>query len=143
MSHINCVARGFGLWLVVASLGLGGCYAHARAEPVLVEAEYTPVHLDIYPHTVYEGRVVYLVDGHWYTRDRGRWVYYRVEPRPLYRQRVVVQQAPRAQDRRPPRRVVHERRYERERDRRHDRHDADRVRERREVHEAPPAMHRD
>lgn len=96
MSQSNCATRSFGLWLAVAALGVTGCYAHARAEPVFVEADYTPVHLDIYPHTVYEGRVVYLVNDHWYTRDRGRWVYYRVEPTPLYRQRVVVRQAPRA-----------------------------------------------
>jgi hypothetical protein len=36
------------------------------------------------------------VDGRWYTRDRDRWVYYAVEPEPLYRYRVHVQRAPRA-----------------------------------------------
>jgi hypothetical protein len=128
-------------WLVIAALGLTGCYAHASTEPVWVEADYTPARIEAYPHTVYEGRVVYLVNDHWYTRERGRWVYYRVEPEPLYRQRVVVQQAPPAPHRHAAPRVVRERRYY-DHDGRHHHHDGDRMRERRNVHEAPPAIPR-
>jgi hypothetical protein len=144
MSHCIRITRGFGLCLTVAALGLTGCYARAHAD--FAEADYTPVHLDAYPHTVYEGRVVYLVNDRWYTRDQGRWVYYRVEPTPLYRQRVVVHQAPRAPARHAPPHVARGRHIERDdrhHDRRHDRHDPERVRERHDVHQAPPAMHRD
>lgn len=139
MSNSNRVVSRFAVWLTLAALGVGGCYAHASTEPVWVEAEYTPARIEVYPHTVYEGRTVYLVNDHWYTRERGRWVYYRVEPEPLYRQRAIVQKAPPAPHRHGRPRVVHERRGEREH--RHHR-EADRVRERHHVHEAPPAMHR-
>ena len=74
----------------------GGCYAEAGAEPEYVEATAPPVDVDIAPHYEYGGRTVYYVNDHWYTRDRGRWVYYRNEPQPLYRQRRYVQSAPRA-----------------------------------------------
>lgn len=124
-------------WLLVA-LGLTGCYAHATAEPLWVEADYTPARIDVYPHTVYEGRVVYLVNDHWYTRERGRWVYYRVEPAPLYRQRMVVRRAPPAPPRHAPARVVRGRHEHDE----HHHHDRDRMRERRSVHDAPPAIPR-
>ena len=73
-----------------------GCYAEAGAEPAYVEADAAPVDIDVAPHYEYEGRTVYYVNDHWYARDRGRWVYYRNEPQPLYRQRSYVQSAPRA-----------------------------------------------
>jgi len=144
MSHPSCITRGLGVCFTLAALGLTDCYARGHAE--FAEADYTPVHLDVYPHTVYEGRVVYLVNDHWYTRDQGRWVYYRVEPTPLYRQRVVVQQAPLAPARHAPPKAARGRHDERDRhhhDRHDDRRDAERVRERHNVHQAPPAMPRD
>ena len=109
--------------IAIATLG-GGCYARARAEPaVFVEAEYEPVRVETYPRVVYEGRYVYYVEDRWYTRDGDRWVYYRVEPEPLRRQRVYVQSAPRAPERR----------------RRHHHHDRDRPRDERRFYSAPPA----
>jgi hypothetical protein len=141
MSNSNHATRALALGLALAVLGLPGCYARATAEPAFVEAEYAPVQVDVYPHTVYEGRVVYLVNDHWYTRDRGRWVYYRVEPTPLYRQRLVVQQAPPARARHAPPVVTRGRHIERQRYP-HERREPDRVRERHYVHEAPPAMPR-
>jgi len=135
---MRLVEQNFRSWLLVIALGLTGCYAHGRADAVWVEADYTPAQIEVYPHTVYEGRVVYLVNDHWYTRDRGRWVYYRTEPEPLYRQRLVVQQAPPAPPRHaPPPRVVRGRHHDG-----HHHHDGDRLRERRSVHEAPPAIPR-
>jgi hypothetical protein len=78
-----------------------GCYAEAGAEP---ESEYVeapaPVDIAVAPHYDYEGRTVYYSNDHWYAQDRGRWVYYRNEPQPLYRQRTHVQEAPRARDER-------------------------------------------
>jgi hypothetical protein len=116
--------------VVIGAAALGtGCYAHARAEPaVFVEAEYEPVRVETYPRYVYEGRTVYYVRDRWYTRDGDRWVYYRVEPETLRRQRVYVQSAPPA----PERRRKH--RHDRDRDRDHDR-----SRDERRFHSAPPA----
>ena len=76
-----------------------GCYAEAGAEPVYVDATVTPVEVETAPSYYYEGRTVYYVHDHWYTRDRDHWVYYRTEPAPLARHRVEVQRAPRAPER--------------------------------------------
>ena len=76
-----------------------GCYAEAGAEPAYVEATTDPGIVDTAPQYSYEGRTVYYVNNHWYARDRGRWVYYRSEPAPLYRHRTHVQEAPRAPNR--------------------------------------------
>jgi hypothetical protein len=93
--------------LVVRALGAaalmalaGGCYAEAGAEPEYVETTAAPVDVAVAPHYEYEGRTVYYANDHWYARDRNRWVYYRNEPPVLYRQRVHVQEAPRARDER-------------------------------------------
>ena len=41
-----------------------------------------------YPHTSYEGRLVYCVSGRWgYPHDQG-WSYHRSEPAPLVRYRL-------------------------------------------------------
>jgi hypothetical protein len=88
---------------------LGGCYAHAGAEPAYVETTYVPAHVETYPSYYYEGRTVYLIDERWYYRQpTGRWVYYREEPPTLYRQRMVVRQAPPARPR-PPAAPAHHR----------------------------------
>jgi len=71
-----------------------GCVASLQAEPVYVEASDVPVNVEVYPHTYYEGRTVYLVNDHWYYRDGTRWQYYREEPAPLNRHRTYIQQAP-------------------------------------------------
>lgn len=107
----------------LTAFGAVGCYAHA--EPAYVEARVAPVYVDTYPRTYYEGRTVYLIDGHWYFQDRGRWVYYRREPEPLYRERVYIERAPRA-----PHRYHYERSYER-----------GAVRPREPYYSAPPARH--
>lgn len=97
------------LFLCLASLSTG-CVARVTPAPAYVEATYVPDDIEYYPHTVYDGRVVYLVDDRWYYREGPRWVYFRDEPAPLYRQRAYayrqypyyyrqrpyVQQAPRA-----------------------------------------------
>jgi hypothetical protein len=94
------------LRLVASALGaaalmalVSGCYADAGAEPEYVEAS-APVDIAVAPHYDYEGRTVYYSHDHWYAQDRGRWVYYRNEPQPLYRQRTHVQEAPRAKEER-------------------------------------------
>jgi len=82
------------------ALSLGGCYASARAEPAYVETTYVPARVETYPSYYYEGRTVYLIDGRWYYRQpAGTWVYYREEPPTLYRQRMVIRQAPPARPR--------------------------------------------
>jgi hypothetical protein len=93
--------------LVVRALGAaaimalaGGCYAEAGAEPEYVETTAPAVDIAVAPHYEYEGRTVYYANDRWYARDRDRWVYYRKEPQTLYRQRVHVQEAPRARDQR-------------------------------------------
>jgi hypothetical protein len=78
------------------------CYAEAH--PAYVETSAAPVDIEVAPHAYYEGRTVYYVNDRWYGHDHGRWGYYRDEPRPLVRQRVHVERAPRAPHQ------VHERR---------------------------------
>ncbi|HEY4104105.1 MAG TPA: hypothetical protein VGM44_09445 [Polyangiaceae bacterium] len=99
-----------------------GCYAEADAEPAYVDATVAPVDVDVAPQYYYGGRTVYFVNDHWYTRDHGRWVYYRREPRELVRRREVIRRAPRAPNRviqreaphraASPRRTTHARRVE-------------------------------
>lgn len=90
--------------LVVALMLLGaaapGCYAQAQPPVVSAGIGFSPAYIDTYPSYWYGGRTVYLVDGRWWFRDRGRWSYYSREPRTLYRQRMYIQQAPRAPSRR-------------------------------------------
>jgi hypothetical protein len=76
------------------AIGSAGCYARVGTgaavvydEPV-VAVDTVPVYIESYPRYTYNGSVVYLVDGRWYHRDRGRWVAYRVEPRALASVRV-------------------------------------------------------
>jgi|GEM_PF-1506683 len=89
-------------FFLAATLLLGGitsgCHVRAYSEPAYVEPVYyaPPPNIEVYPHTYYEGRVVYLVDGRWYTRHGSGWVYYRREPDYLQRERVRVVAAPRA-----------------------------------------------
>lgn len=89
MTHATfpqCLTRsGIALFGLLTALCTGGCYATTGA---YVEADYPPVAIETYPHTYYEGRVVYLVDDRWYVRDNGGWYYYRSEPRVLYRYRT-------------------------------------------------------
>ena len=99
-----------------------GCYATAGAyaEADYVETTYEPAHVEVYPHYVYAGRTVYLVNDRWYYRRGPHWVYYRTEPQELHRRRVYVQRAPR-----PP--VRHEaRRDNRDHHDKRDHHDRDR-----------------
>jgi len=100
------VSQGVARLTLVASFcvlagALGGCYATAGAytEADYVEVDTVPTHVEVYPHYVYGGRTVYLVDGRWYYRRGPRWVYYRDEPVELHRHRVYVERAPRAPER--------------------------------------------
>ena len=86
----NCIRR-HALALLFAALSGSGCYARTQG---YVVAEAPPAYIDTYPTYYYEGRTVYLVDGRWYTRNHGHWVYYRSEPPELYRYRTTVRVAP-------------------------------------------------
>jgi hypothetical protein len=95
---------------------LGGSLALATAatacvatvEPEYAVATDVPPDITVYPHTVYEGRVVYLVNDHWYYRGPDRhWVYYRQVPPPLYERRTtLVRERPYVQAAPPARHVV-------------------------------------
>src|SRR5438132_9511551 len=106
--HWVAHALGAAAWVALAS----GCYVEAQADPEYVEAPAAPVDIELAPHYEYEGRTVYYANDRWYARDRGRWVYYRREPPPLYRQRNYVQSAPRAEPAREARPRVETRRDE-------------------------------
>jgi len=81
-------------------LSATGCYARTAgsasvvySEPVVydepvVVVQTVPVEIESYPRHRYRGSFVYLVDGRWYWRSRGRWVVYRSEPRDLATVRV-------------------------------------------------------
>lgn len=99
-----------GVALGAITLVAGGCYARTRtraavvhstptvyAEPVYAEpvhdepvvvVQTVPSAIEAYPAYRYRGSYVYLVDGRWYTRARGRWVVFRHEPRELTSVRV-------------------------------------------------------
>src|SRR5437762_12424724 len=71
-----------------------GCVA--RVQPAAyVDATYVPGDIETYPHTAWEGRVVYLYGDRWYFHDGPRWAYLREEPPYLYRHRTYVVAAPR------------------------------------------------
>jgi hypothetical protein len=75
----------------------GGVIAEVDVMPV----EVVPVNIDSYPRAYYRGSLVFLVDGHWYTRVKGRWGVLRTEPRELTEHRVIHER--RRMDRRPAR----------------------------------------
>ncbi len=89
--------------LALGAVLLAGCSVHGRtgarvyAEPPVGTVTITsaPLYYDAYPHTYYDGRVVYYVDGRWgYPAGSGRWTYYQQEPPPLVRYRTTIQSAP-------------------------------------------------
>jgi hypothetical protein len=96
------LAQGLAVTAVTAAsaLTVSGCTARVdTVRPVLtteaeVEVETAPADVYAYPHTEYQGRTVYLVDGRWYYPHGRRWYYYRNEPPDLVRQRTYVRQAP-------------------------------------------------
>jgi hypothetical protein len=79
----------------LVAAALTGCIAWAasstpvKADPIYVEVQTAPAHVETYPQTVYEGRPVYYVDGRWYYQNGPRWAYYREEPRPLIEYRAT------------------------------------------------------
>ncbi len=101
-------ARRFGRMLGIAGFSAlvatsaVGCVATLGSDPEYAEADDVPADITVYPHTVYEGRDVYLVNDRYYYRGpEHRWVYYRRAPAPLVerrstfvRERPYVQQAP-------------------------------------------------
>jgi hypothetical protein len=113
-----------------------GCYAEAHTRPAHVTATYVPANIEVYPRYRYEGRVVYLVGDRWYYREGPRWVYYRTEPQVLYRQRMVIHQAPPAPDRRHRRPPRHD-----HRDDYRDHRDEHREGRREDRRHAPPVRH--
>lgn len=93
------------LLLVAALSFVPACFA---AGPAYVDVAYVPRNYATYPSYVYDGANVYYIDGRWYRQYGGRWVYYRSEPRDLYRYRthshvVVAPPARRPVYRAPPR----------------------------------------
>ena len=88
--------------LCLATLAVGACtlqgQTRAEVEPPVGTVEITSapvVQYESQPHTVYEGKTVYWVNGRWgYPHSNGRWAYYRSEPAPLARYRTTVQSAP-------------------------------------------------
>jgi hypothetical protein len=68
--------------------------ASATTDDSVVEVETVPAaDITAYPHTEYDGRVVYYVNGRWYYPHGRRWYYYRKEPPALVRHRGYVEQA--------------------------------------------------
>lgn len=79
--------------------GAAACTVQTRTTPAVVhgysvvEADRVPDNFSSYPHTRYDDRDVYLVDGRWYyPTSSGAWVVFHDEPPPLYefRARLVV-----------------------------------------------------
>ncbi len=100
------------LWLVIACaapLALAGCEWRAGAGATVpvgyVEVTSAPVQIETYPHTVYDGRPVYLYQDRWYYREGGHWRYYRNDPPGLQQQRERMR---REHAQPPPRRDQHQ-----------------------------------
>jgi len=89
---MNLLRVSFASFAIAAAVS--GCYASVEEPAVYAEADTVPADITIYPHTVYDGRVVYYYGDRWWYSDGGRWAYYRHEPEPLNRHRRYVQQAP-------------------------------------------------
>jgi hypothetical protein len=76
------------------------CTATVESAPIVapgeevVAVDTVPTNVTVYPHTVYQGRTVYFVNGRWYYPHGRHWYAYRTEPAGLARQRPYVQQAP-------------------------------------------------
>jgi hypothetical protein len=89
-----------GLGLAAAALGACTLQGRARAfvePPTVSTVELTSapiVEYRSYPHTVYEGRTVYLIDNRWGYPSGDSWVFYREEPAPLARYRTTIEAAP-------------------------------------------------
>jgi len=80
--------------IIAASVVSSGCAVHGRTTPVgYAELRFGSTYR-YYPHTFYDGRDVYFIDGRWMFRDGGGWRYYTTEPAPLYRYRTTIRQAP-------------------------------------------------
>ncbi len=78
--------------IIAAGAALAGCAA--RATPVgYAELHYGSTYR-FYPHTYYDGRDVYYIDGRWMYQDGTVWRYYESEPATLYRYRSTIRQAP-------------------------------------------------
>ena len=84
---------------LAAALGATGCEAtFTPANPVvpyrggrlLAPAEVVPADIWAYPHVVFGGRPVYLVDGLWYAPTSRGWMIYRREPVELSRERTRI-----------------------------------------------------
>ena len=126
--NLECALIGLAL-----ALGCSGCGAAFYPDAVYVDA--VPAHIETYPYTYYDGRLVYFVDGRWYYRSGPSWYYYRSEPLHLYEYRGSIHRARPAYYRREPVYVHHD-----GREYRHDDHGDRRPRERIEVRRsAPPA----
>lgn len=85
--------------LSTALFALAGCTVTTHAhEPVgtyeVTSAPVGPAAYEQYPHTTYEGRQVYWVNGQWGYPHESGWRYYRNEPAPLVRYRQRVETAP-------------------------------------------------
>jgi hypothetical protein len=61
--------------LLVSAGAFAGCTAEVEPAVAPVGVYYYD-----YPYTYYEGRPVYLVNGHWYYSYGNRWYYYRRTP---------------------------------------------------------------
>jgi hypothetical protein len=95
MLVVSCSCCRVALALVVMAVG-SGCAAQARAYPVGTTEVYSGpvIRAYDYPHTYFQGRLVYWYGDRWIYRDGDRWNYYRTEPPELYRFRTTIQQAP-------------------------------------------------
>lgn len=83
---------------IALSLTLPGCAA-TFAEPAYAQVEIVPANIYSHPSMVYNGQVLYLVDGRWYYKRGPSWVYVYREPEPLRRYRVDHYRAPQAHPR--------------------------------------------
>lgn len=77
-----------------APLLVSGCYARVQGRApdrgYDVVVDQPGVRVEAYPYVVYDGTPVYWVDGRWYRRNGGGWVYYRQEPAYLSGRRPVT-----------------------------------------------------
>lgn len=89
-----------GAFALLAAVGSAGCEATIHPpelgityrESALAPAPWVPEDIWAYPHVVYGGSYVYLVDGRWYYPTPSGWMMFRREPVELSRQRTILGQ---------------------------------------------------
>jgi hypothetical protein len=82
---------------LTVSIVVAGCASPAKDPVGVTHVTYGSAptirgDIQTYPHTWYQGRSVYLINGTWWYKDDGRWAYYSPEPDHLAATRKLIEE---------------------------------------------------